>query len=283
MYQTMPTAMPSQSQTDTDGTDSTSTLTQDFDKYLDFSTSEDVTTTSEYLTPTSTLKNGDYDEFKKQMHEEFINNSNLLKSVNEDTLKSNQPIDPSRINDSLKLYSEHNMMSKSFCGTEQSLRMCPSTMQYQTIASIDPQKIHDTFNLSKNDGHHSKNYALQKSGSASSRIISSENENWMEKGLNRSKSGPNWYDNNNYSDNDNCETLKPSTIRKNHEKYTIQMDCYGETSGITMRDKENDARNCSNDNTPVGHDVDPHNMDGVVLRKQKTGSTAIKRRSGNKR
>lgn len=317
LYRTMPSPLPSQASVELD---SSLTLTQDF-KSLDLATlsspssastitissaADDqttTTTTGEYLTPNSTLKNVDYDLFKQQMHEEYINNSNQLQSINDGTLKSNQPIDPSRINDSLKLYSE-NMMSKSFSGTTTELRVCPSTIQYQTLGAIDPQKLQDTFGMSRIPQSGSRNYLLQKSGSASSRIISSEHENWMEKGLNRSKSGPNWFESNNFSDTDNCETLKPSTIRKNHEIYNIKMDCYTDefdatdgllaVNGITtdattpttptsITTATTTTNTDTNSQSSHGCDDCNRNEDGVVLRRPKTGSTAIKRRSGNKR
>ena len=286
LYQTMPLPLPSHLVDNTDNTDSTtSTLTKEFDQSLYLSTSENFPQdSSEYVTPSSTLKNVDYDEFKKKMQEEFILNSNQLQNVNEGTLKSNQPIDPSRINDSLKLYSE-NIMSKSYSAAEQSLRVCPSTVQYQTIASIDPAKVHDYFNAS------TKNYLLQKSGSASSRITATDTiDTIMDRGpLNRSKSGPNWYDNNN-CDSDNCETLKPSTVRKNQEKFHIQMDCYNNdrNGGCFYADDGGLSPNSAPAApvlTPTSQtdNNDPYSEDGVVLRHKKTGSTAIKRRSGNKR
>lgn len=319
LYRTMPSPLPSQNSLELD---SSLTLTQDF-KSLDLATlsspssastitissaaddqttsATTTTTTGEYLTPNSTLKNVDYDLFKQQMHEEYINNSNQLQSINDSTLKSNQPIDPSRINDSLKLYSE-NMMSKSFSGTTTELRVCPSTtIQYQTLGAIDPQKLQDTFGLSRNPQIGSRNYLLQKSGSASSRIIASEHENWMEKGLNRSKSGPNWFESNNFSDSENCETLKPSTIRKNHEIYNIKMDCYNDEFDLAVNGLTIAATTPTTPTTPsttttttntdtnsqsshgVSCDDCNRNEDGVVLRRPKTGSTAIKRRSGNKR
>lgn len=314
----MPVPLPSSHSASIDNdSDSSRTLTRDFDRSLDFTTATDMTS-EEYATPNSTLKNMDYDVFKQQMHDEFINNSQQLQTVNDDTLKSHQPIDPSRINDSLKLYSE-NIMSKSFSVAEQSLRVCPSMneiQQYQTLAAIDPQKLQDTFGLVRRNGGGiiSQNYVLQKSGSASSRIIASENENWMEKGLNRSKSGPNWYEQTNNS-SDNEETLKPSTIRKNHEIYNIRMDCYNDIQRQQQQQqaedqlRENGAKSSltastvttpttpttattitpttTSDSATSSHGPNcegcSYHEDGVVLRKHKTGSTAIKRRSGNKR
>lgn len=99
LYRTMPSPLPSQTSLEVGNDDSSLTLTQDF-KSLDLATlsspssastitissaaddqtttTTTTTTTGEYLTPNSTLKNVDYDLFKQQMHEEYINNSNQL-------------------------------------------------------------------------------------------------------------------------------------------------------------------------------------------------------------
>lgn len=357
MYPTLPSpeysALMTTSQDDSTATntnthseeeDSSRTLTNDFQRCLDLSDSptDDTTTTTdmtseEYLTPNSTLKNVDYDMFKKQMQEEFLNNSKHLQTTNDGSLKSHQRIDPSRINDSLKLYSE-NIMSKSFCGAEPALRVCPPSIQYQTLGPIDPQKLQDTFgHPPKSNGNHqtpNRNFALQKSGSASSRIIATGNDNWLKAGINRSKSGPNWFDNHNNtsSDSENCETLKPSTIRKaQQEKYQIRMDCYDDdkhdeqrSTVATMASSNSFPSSMDNNggedgggstlNTPTTEEssfsvsaidssetfstnttgathgpsckncnCQEDGSGGVVLRRQKMGSTAIKRRSGNKR
>lgn len=237
----------------------------------------------EYVTPCSTLKNLNYDDFKRQMQKEYINNANELQTSNADTLKLNQPIDPSRINDSLKLYSE-NIMSKSFSVAEQCLRSHPGS------GSIDPYRINDTFSRCKN-------YALQKSGSAISKVYS-EDDSWLDKGINRSKSGPNWYLNGDQMNSD--DTLKPSTIKRNQqEKINIEMDCYDDlqsptsmntstnvissssANGTTEDSADTETLRAEYESAHLYHDSE-QNENGVVLRRPK-GSTAIKRRSGNKR
>lgn len=87
--------------------------------------------TTKTINPTTdndddTLKPMDFKDFKRSIHQEYVNGRN----INEDTLKKNQPIHPSRINDSLKLFGE-NAISNSF-NCEQALR------------SIDPLMINDT-------------------------------------------------------------------------------------------------------------------------------------------
>lgn len=233
------------------------------------------TTDDEYFTPNNTLKAVDYDDFKRQIHAEFVQNTNLLQSVNDDTLKYKQVIDPSRINDSLKLYSE-GMMSKSFSG-EAAFRELPTAIQYQTL------------NNNRSDvSSNSSNYPLKKSDSS---VITSSTDNsaFVGNGTNRSKSGPNWYRNHATHDFDSDEssaTLKPSTIKK--QSLNIKMDCYDEIGN------GNSSSNTTSGTSPTlpsmtynddDDDNDDHDLNEcvVVLRKPKTGSTAIKRRSGNRR
>uniref|UniRef100_A0A1B0GQU4 Uncharacterized protein n=1 Tax=Phlebotomus papatasi TaxID=29031 RepID=A0A1B0GQU4_PHLPP len=121
-FRTMPSPLPSQSSTEMS---SAQTLSQDFtpDSLNTQNSSEEQLITAathfsedtEESTDCSTLKPEDFEDFKKRIAEEFINGTNMMGNTNDGTLKSNQPIDPSRINDSLKLYSE-NIMSQSFNG-----------------------------------------------------------------------------------------------------------------------------------------------------------------------
>lgn len=263
----MPSPLPSQSSIEQE-TESLKTVTLDFHS---FSNSTQPSTTpanssDEFVTPCNSLKNVDFDEFKKQIHKEYINNSFELQNVSADTLKHNQPIDPSRINDSLKFYGD-NPMSKSY-GGEQSLR------------SIDPLKINDTFNL-----NHQSNHQLRKCGSASSWIQHSqhsESENGKVPLINRSKSGPDWCENSYLDSDENSETLKPITMRKN--RLNIRMDCYGDLNAKSPNSEVNGSSTV--DTSSINSEDNIYNdnsEDGVVLRKPKTGSTAIKRRSGNKR
>lgn len=240
-------------------------------------TTDDSTLTNksnddEFYTPMNTLKPVDFDDFKRQIREEFIQNSSQLQHSNDDTLKSRQPIDPSRINDSLKLYSE-NIMSKSFSG-EAAFREVPSSIQYQTL------------NNNKSDSSNSMNYALKKSGStavSSSTDLSGSTEN----GINRSRSGPNWYRNQHIHDDDSDDssaTLKPATINK--RSIHIKMDCYDELqNGVSSTTSEaSTTTTLTTPTSPLDDDLDDDlNECVVVLRKPKTGSTAIKRRSGNRR
>lgn len=308
LYQTMPSPLPSRSSTETDLSDShlallspqnpvASSIDESPKSEIEYksaaislSTTDNRALTGqssdEYFTPTNTLRPVDFEDFKKQICNEYIQNTSELKSVTDGTLKYRQPIDPSRINDSLKLYSE-NIMSKSFSG-EPALRVVPTSIQYQTL------------NNSKSESSPShSNYALKKSGSAAVSSISDDTSYVStENSINRSKSGPNWYRNNNknnkngFDSDDESDTLKPSTIKK--RSINIKMDCYDEISnGIsstsdslttltTPTSPNNDEYLCYD---PPGDDDndDDANEGVVVLRKHKAGSTAIKRRSGNKR
>lgn len=259
----------SQTETDYKSVETTHSSTVTDDSTLTNKSADD-----EYLTPMNTLKAVDFDDFKRQIREEFIQNTSQLQHSNDDTLKSRQPIDPSRINDSLKLYSE-NMMSKSFNG-EVAFREVPTYIQYQTL------------NNNKSDSSsNSTNYMLKKSGStavSSSSDFSTSTEN----GINRSRSGPNWYRNHHSISNENdsddsSATLKPSTINK--RSIHIKMDCYDELrNGVSSTTSEATTTTLTTPTSPLDDD-DDDDMDGcvVVLRKPKTGSTAIKRRSGNRR
>lgn len=257
----MPSPLPSQSSLD-------SLISSSSDKDSPDEISSTLTTTQEESStlvtpnPTSieydendsennTLKACDFEDFKKQIAEEYITSANDMSNVNDGTLKLNQPIDPSRINDSLKLYSD-NIMSKSFHGIE-----------------------------------NNRQYSLQKSGSATlrSHIISEDDTSWSElssSALNRSKSGPNCFGSNNIFMEFDNGTLKPSTLKKNEvESINIKMNCYEKDDYDGLNDinnKKNGALNNYEDDSSTGID------DDVVLRRpKKPGSTAIKRRSGNRR
>lgn len=323
MYQTMPSPLPSRSSVEPDESESSQTpllsspalppqnnnseSTDDSSKsgtdyksaVISISTTTDVTddatltgqTDDEYLTPMNTLRPVDFDDFKKQIRNEFIQNTSQLQHSKDGTLKSRQPIDPSRINDSLKLYSE-NMMSKSYSG-EAALRDVPSAVPYQTL---------------KDDKSESspvrRNYAMQKSCSAAISSTSDDTSSYasMEStSINRSKSGPNWYRDNNRNNghydvdsDEDSPTLRPSTIKK--RSIHIKMDCYDElsngvssTSGASSTLTTPTPTSPHNDEylyyNPPGDDDNENDDDVgvVVLRKSKSGSTAIKRRSGNKR
>lgn len=239
--------------------------------------------TDEYFTPMNTLKPVDFDDFKRQIREEFIQNSSQLQHLNDNTLKSHQPIDPSRINDSLKLYSE-NVMSKSMGGVESAtLREVPTSVHYQTLNN----------NKSDCSSSNSINYELKKSGSAavsSSSDLSASTEN----GVNRSRSGPNWYRNHQLPANDNdsdgdddesnSATLKPAVNSNNKRSIHIKMDCYDEIRNGVSSTTSEATTTLTTPTSPFDDDLDDDpNECVVVLRKPRTGSTAIKRRSGNRR
>lgn len=328
LYQTMPSPLPSRSSTEPDASEShepllsslqdeqsVTTVSEEttksdtdyksavFSQHDDTSTGTLTTldkTSDEYLTPMNTLKPVDFEDFKNQIREEFIQNTSQLQNLKHDTLKANQPIDPSRINDSLKLYSE-NLMSKSFSG-EAALRVVPNTIQYQTLKNNSSNS--ESLSVSAKN-----NYALKKSGSAAT-SSESDSLNLTDNSINRSKSGPNWYHNiNGNESDDSSDTLKPSTIKKNTSARSIhiKMDCYDElslnngsnnlsksssssggttTTLTTPTSPNNNVEYLRYDNPPGDDDDNDGVSDGagvVVLRKAKTGSTAIKRRSGNKR
>ncbi|XP_052835578.1 uncharacterized protein LOC128252128 [Drosophila gunungcola] len=339
IYETMPVKLPSSqsssdsspSKTSTDTTTTTessttqsaSTNSSSSDNFMTATGSLTANTNTQNTTTVSTtetsldnfetcddttLKPMDFEDFKRSVHQDYVNGTNSFKEPNEGTLKRNQPIDPSRIHDSLKLYGENSVMSKSF-NCEHALR------------SIDPALINDTMNLRSSVGSPrstQRQYALQKSGSASASTVPSREQKkpyqqgrqLFEKGINRSKSGPSCFV---YSDSDDDDeaTLRPqrlATMRRSDipPRYIkIQMDCYpkesvaagseGEssradapsiTSGaaagdeLTQTEELYTASEGAGDGSAGLHVTE----DGVVLRRPpRTGAAAIKRRSGNRR
>lgn len=281
---------------------STTTITDTTTTTVDnYETSDDVT-----------LKPMDFEDFKRSVHQDYVNGANSFQEPSDDTLKRNQPIDPSRINDSLKFYGD-NPMSKSF-NCEHALR------------SIDPSLLKDTLNMKSGTIHSAQRiYALQKSGSATNSTGGNNHlphyggRQIFEKGINRSKSGPSCFD---YSDSDDDDdsTLKPqrtATVRRSDiplRYVNIQMNCYpkedgggaGDKCGSECESSRNEAPSITNsgaiggdeltqtedlitaNSDIVGEDIGGQPLhvteDGVVLRRPpRTGAAAIKRRSGNRR
>lgn len=175
---------------------------------------------------------------------------------------------------------------------------------------IDGGKINDTFNMLKNNNESNdgtlqriqryeeniklnspqRGFQLQKSESATSRTIKSEDDSWIEKSINRSKSGPNCVGlGSNFIENENADTFKQSTIRKVEQKsVNIIMDCYDDFDGDGDDESKSSYLNGANHGESyIDADVSsvsrPAEQNGVVLRRKKIGSTAIKRRSGNRR
>jgi Ras association domain-containing protein 2/4 len=228
-------------------------------------------------TDSPTLKPCDYEDFKRQMSQEFVNGANEMPSIKDGTLKLNQPIDPSRINDSLKLYQD-NIMSKSI-QSDDGLSVYSLSNSFCIPGQINSFNIQDTLNLLKNSSSSSSsdktlrqdgNAKVLKKSSSTPAYDDTDDETTSissNKGILRSKSGPN------YSsapiDDYESETMKPSG--KPATSIAIKMDCYDELK----------VNGSSTTSTTTTHDDD--GTDGVVLRKKNKGSTAIKRRSGNRR
>lgn len=248
---------------------------------MDSSKAQDSSTGDE---DTPTLKPCDFEDFKRQASLEFVNGANELPTYNDGTLKACQPIDPSRINDSLKLYQE-NIMSKSI-QSEDGLSIYSLSNSFCIPGQINSFNIQDTLNLLKNSSSSSSsddktlrqdgNKALKKSSSMTSSPDEETNSTSLsDKVVLRSKSGPNVSLNNFEAVNSN--TVKPSG--RPITSINIKMDCYD--------DLEVDAPANSLASPPINGSstsapsIDDDGTDVVVLRKK--GSTAIKRRSGNRR
>ncbi|XP_013106629.2 dentin sialophosphoprotein [Stomoxys calcitrans] len=327
---TSPASSPSSATTSNNTTSSDNFLTATASMTTTTSTT-DATTTNNATTSTTTvdnyetsddatLKPMDFEDFKRSVHQDYVNGANSFQEHNDDTLKRNQPIDPSRIHDSLKLYntSSDNPMSKSF-NCEHALR------------SIDASYINDTLARASAGGSPQKRspYVLQKSGSAQAHSVTNGR---FEKGINRSKSGPSCivYSS---SDDDDDSTLKPqrraggaigpgdhisATVRKSDippRFIQINMNCYpkeGAASDCDSSQRASQNTSQSQSGAAAGDELtqtdemftatvgetytksrhqdddEEHPLhiteDGVVLRRPpRTGAAAIKRRSGNRR
>uniref|UniRef100_A0A8D8DF25 Ras association domain-containing protein 2 n=2 Tax=Culex pipiens TaxID=7175 RepID=A0A8D8DF25_CULPI len=268
-------------------------------------------TEEDFRTPEGTLRSHDFDAFKMQMSQEFIDGAADLGST-DGTLKLNQPIDPARINDSLKLYND-SVMNRSL--SEEQCRNAG-------VFSLPQGNITDSFHV-ENDGtlKHPDNisspaksrmlngaapsangrtqiaYQRHQSDSASITSPGTDTDTWTgDRGLLRSKSQGNAYSGNSFMDSEDegTETLKASG--RPQTSIHIKMDCYDELNGVgsaavvvsptdesittaSLTEVTSTAMTASTTVTTTTTEDD-----GVVLRKApKTGSTAIKRRSGNRR
>jgi Ras association domain-containing protein 2/4 len=206
-----------------------------------------------------------------------VNGTNEMPNVNDGTLKFNQPIDPSRINDSLKLYQD-NIMSKSM-QSEDGLSQYSLNNSFCIPGQIKSFNIQDTLNLLKNSSSssssddktlkHESNKAFKKSVSMGQSSSPEDSSLSTDKGITRSKSGPN------YALNDfESDTMKPSG--KPATSLNIKMDCYDELKSESVNGSSSSASTATTPNDDEG-------TEGVVLRKKSKKSTAIVRRSGNRR
>lgn len=244
-----------------------------------------------YATPQNTFKSSDFEGFQANAEKEFIYEANLMPKIENGTLKANQSIDPARINDSLKLYGD-SVMTRSMSETKP-IQVLALPKANLITGMLDPCKINDTFDrfktsLEVENGFneiykeestlkHPLNMKLIKNSlqqhknnigndTDSSTTITPEDEIFNVDFLNGFNS----------NDESDTDTLKPhpAVLQKEHMK----MHCYDEESN-----KKQNTENASMSIEPF--DLKGYvNEDGVVLRKPpKMGSTAIKRRSGNRR
>lgn len=233
-----------------------------------------------------TLKPCDFEDFRRQTSQDFFNGANEMPSIKDGTLKMNQKIDPSRINDSLKLYQD-NIMNRSMQSEDGFSGVYSLSNSFCIPGQINSFNIQDTLNLLRNASSssssddktlkHESIKALKKSSSMITSTTSADDDDdddssWSsDKKILRSKSGPN------YTVNDfDSETIKPSG--RSVKSIQIKMDCYDDmkvTNGSTSPSTATTTVTTTYD--------DDEGTDMVVLRKKQKGSTAIKRRSGNRR
>lgn len=248
--------------TDTDYKSVTSSLSSaSISNSTDNSTLTNKFSDDTYQTPMNSLKSVDFDDFKVQIQNEFVKNTSLLQSISDDTLKSKQPIDPSRINDSLKLYSE-NMMSNSYNGDFDPM-ICNKINQ---LSPTNTNTVNVVYKLSSETVSSISDLTISTTSGANGFAYSKFNS---DRYRNRK---------NDESDDDSI-TLKPTTMKK--RTINIKMDCCDELGNFVS------STSTPLDDTPTMANDLSNEYDGneyaVVLRKPKTGSTAIKRRSGNRR
>ncbi|XP_053682995.1 uncharacterized protein LOC128733437 [Sabethes cyaneus] len=317
LYRTMPSPLPSSTAADCDGDNShrsdpasdsvtdtdyktlTPQLATESESSSSTVTDSNTTTTNgdeEFKTPQGTLRSHDFEAFKMQISQEFINGAANL-GTTDGTLKLNQPIDPARINDSLKLYNE-SVMNRSL-----------SDEQCRNVFSLPQGNITDSFHVVNDDtlkplggklsngggpttanGQRTSNIAYQRHQSDSGSVTSpaTDTDSWTgDRGLLRSKSHGNNYSGNSFMDSDDeaTETLKPSN--RPQTSIRIKMDCYDDKppveNGDVVSPTTDESLTTVSMSSPTTTTVTT-TEDGVVLRKPpKTGSTAIKRRSGNRR
>uniref|UniRef100_A0A182SER3 Ras-associating domain-containing protein n=1 Tax=Anopheles maculatus TaxID=74869 RepID=A0A182SER3_9DIPT len=298
------------------------------------STATSVTTNGDddFRTPEATLRSHDFEAFKMQISREFINSTAEM-GTTDGTLKQNQPIDPARINDSLKLYND-GVMNRSL--SDEQCRNAMFSLPAGNITgsfhveSGGNEEEEMTLRHPANGVYSSPKHVQQPSNDTPKKRIhlqrphpttdtpssevttnggvtspGTDTDSWTaDRGLLRSKSQGNHYSGNSLMDSDadddsgggtGTETLKPS------DKTTsihIRMDCYdelespssaraatpsedGDITAVTTTTVTTTTLPSEYSTSISGH---PVTDDGVVLRKPpKTGSTAIKRRSGNRR
>uniref|UniRef100_A0A182JZS5 LIM zinc-binding domain-containing protein n=1 Tax=Anopheles christyi TaxID=43041 RepID=A0A182JZS5_9DIPT len=321
--------------------DSDQTTTGGPDTSASVTTSVTTNGDDDFRTPEATLRSHDFEAFKMQISREFISSTAEMGNT-DGTLKQNQPIDPARINDSLKLYND-GVMNRSLSDEQ-----CRNAMFSLPAGNITGsfhvesganEEDDTTLRHPANGIYASPNHDRQSTNgtpkkrihlqrptqpAASDAPTSSEattnggvtspgtdTDSWTaDRGLLRSKSQGNHYSGNSFMDSDvdddsgggggtGSETLKPSD--KPQSSIHIRMDCYdelespssavgftpsedGELTAVTATTLTTTTATTQPSEYSTSISGHPVTDDGVVLRKPpKTGSTAIKRRSGNRR
>lgn len=257
---------------------------------------EDSSMYSDYATPQNTFKPSDFEGFQENAEKEYIHEANLMPNVDDDTLKANQPIDPARINDSLKLYGD-SVMTKSMSETKP-IQVLALPKANLITGMLDPCKINDTFNRFKT--------SLEAENGLNGTDAGQDQETTLKHPLNmaliKNKLEEHQYNTNN--DTDTSTTITPdeeTNYANGNNGYNNVFDSDGNSDTETLKPHPNSAHtvflkmdcydeDANNKQTTESTTTEPHesrgyvNEDGVVLRKPpKLGSTAIKRRSGNRR
>lgn len=243
-----------------------------------------------YATPQNTLKHSDFEGFQTNAEKEYIYEANMMPNLENGTLKANQPIDPARINDSLKLYGD-SVMTKSMSEAKP-IQVLALPKANLLTGMLDPCKINDTFDRFKTSLE-AENSEIYENEDRNSTLKHPLNLALLNNSLQQHKNNIN-------NDTDSSTTITPDEEALN-ANYLNGFDSNDESDSHTLKAHPNDgvhlkmdyfndelAKKQNSETTITSLEpIDFRgyiNEDGVVLRKPpKMGSTAIKRRSGNRR
>lgn len=228
-----------------------------------------------YATPQNTFKSSDFEGFQANAEKEYIYEANLMPKIENGTLKVNQPIDPARINDSLKLYGDSVMtLSMSEAKPIQVLALPKANL---ITGMLDPCKINDTFDRFKTslEEENGFNESTLKHPLIKKNLQQHKNNIGNDTDSSTTITPEEVYFLNGFNSNDESDT---DTLKPHHTTLQMKMHCNDDESN-----KKQNTENTSISIEPF--DLKGYvNEEGVILRKPpKMGSTAIKRRSGNRR
>lgn len=233
----------------------------------------------DYITPQNTLRSAGFENFQDDVEKEYIYQANLMSNIQNGTLKANQPIDPNRINDSLKLYGD-GAMTKSISEAKP-IQVLALPKANLITGMLDACKINDTFDRFKSSIDYENDL----------NVLSFHKKDNLEALTNLMQK----HDKHSNNDTDTSTTITPDDDIRNtnyefdsndeSETETLKAHLHSAANGI-MTEYSNTSNKTNSETSLIElrYTKGWVNEDGVMLRKPpKNGSTAIKRRSGNRR